>query len=81
MINQLLTALGIAMNNNDKVVLTCLCIRTLVKHGLCKSFHILSVITGADAMIGELTSNHRLEMSWKNYESDIIDKYHAILER
>jgi len=31
-------------------------------------------------MIGDITGDYMLEMSWKNYNSDIVDEYRAVLK-
>ncbi|KAF8583267.1 hypothetical protein K439DRAFT_1617586 [Ramaria rubella] len=54
---------GVALNNNDKAVMTRRRVRGKITRALC-----------------EITGNLTLDMSWKNYETDIVDEYHIILE-
>ncbi|KAF8478343.1 hypothetical protein JB92DRAFT_3149602 [Gautieria morchelliformis] len=54
---------GVAMNSNDKAVMTRRRVRGLVTRGL-----------------REITGNGTLDMSWKNFEQDIVDEYRVVID-
>ena len=38
---------------------------------------LLIISTNALIQLGEITGNYKLEMSWNNYDSNIVDEYHV----
>ena len=70
--------IGVAKNDNERRTLLKRRVRSLVKEGLRKSdiFGVLLFTLSTE----NITKNSTVDMSWQNYEENIVDRYGVILD-